>query len=179
MHLPLGRLRGDDVLQEGHKLFTGMSRRRLPDHFACSRIQRRIQRQSAMAVVFKAMSFGPSWRKRQALVQSVQCLNRALFVHTKHRRVLRRIQVESNDGCRRPRLELRIVRGNVAFQPMRLELGLVPDPRDQILAHLHHRSHLSQRPMRRSIGWSLSSSVQHFSSQRCRQFARRLTRVKS
>jgi hypothetical protein len=60
---------------------------------------------------------------------------------------------------------------------MRLELGLVPDARNQILAHLHHGSHFPQRPVSGTIGRGLPGSIQHLGSQRRRQFARRLTGV--
>lgn len=91
MHLSVGGLGGDDVCKKSHKLLAGMSGSRLPNHLAGLRIQRRIQRQSAMAVLFKAMPFSASGRKRKALVQTVQCLNSALLVHTKHRCIFRRI----------------------------------------------------------------------------------------
>ena len=52
-----------------------------------------------MAVVLETVAFGSSGRKRQNRVEPVQGLNRRLFIHTKHRRVLRRIQVQSDDSA--------------------------------------------------------------------------------
>jgi len=41
--LALGRLRGDDFVQERNKLLAGVPRRRLPDDFSGLRIQRCIK----------------------------------------------------------------------------------------------------------------------------------------
>ena len=58
-------------------------------------VQRRVQRQSAVTIIFKAMPLGASGRRRQHRIESVQRLNRCLFVDAKHRGVLRRIHVQN------------------------------------------------------------------------------------
>ena len=67
--------------------------------------------------------------------RGVRRLNRGFFIHTEHRRVLRRVHVQADD-VGRFFLEGWIVRGHVAVQSMRLQARLRPDPRHGGLAQL-------------------------------------------
>ncbi len=58
MDLASRRLRRQDVLQEVDERRTGMARNGLTDDFARAGIERGVQRERAVPVVFKAMAFG-------------------------------------------------------------------------------------------------------------------------
>ena len=119
--------------QEGDEVRARVPRDGLADHFAGLRIERGVERQRAVAEVFKAVTFGAAGRQRQHRVEPVERLNRRLFVDGKDDRVLRRIQIQP-DHVRRLLLEIRIVRPHVAFEPMRLQAGAAPRPRDEHVA---------------------------------------------
>jgi hypothetical protein len=63
-------------------------------------------RQRAMTEVFKPVTLGAARRKRQYRVEQVERLNRRLSIHAEHCRVLRRIQVQT-DEVGRFRFEIR------------------------------------------------------------------------
>ena len=81
-----------------------------------------------MTDVIKAMACGPARRERQHRVFAIECLNRGFLVHAEHGCVLRRMQIQA-DHIGRLGLEVRIVGGQVALKPMRLEGVLGPDAR--------------------------------------------------
>ena len=139
-------------------------------------VQRRIQRERAVPVVFKAVAFGAARRQRQHRIQAVQRLDRRLLVGGKHDRVLRRIQVEP-DHVGRFLLELRIVRQHVALEPMRLTAGAAPDARDQHVTDAQHLAQLARAPMRAAVGRLLPRLRQDARFQRRRPHRRRLAAV--
>src|SRR5262245_56107681 len=110
----------DDIAKKRNELFAGVTCGGFAEHFSGCRVQRRIQRQSSMAVIFKAMSFRPAWRKWKNGVQPIQCLNRRLFVHAKYGGMAGWIHVEPNNvgGFG---FEIRIIRYHVTFESMRLQ----------------------------------------------------------
>jgi hypothetical protein len=63
-------LGADDVRQELHERGDG-----LPDDLTRARVQRGVQRERTMPIVFKAVAFGASWRERQYRIQAIECLN--------------------------------------------------------------------------------------------------------
>jgi len=93
------------------------------------------------------MAFGAPWRERQHRVEPVEGLNCSLLVHTEHRCVLRRLQVKT-DNVGGFLLELRIVAGHVAVQPMRLQFRLRPNPLHGRTAQPGGLRHLAARPVR-------------------------------
>ena len=50
-----------------------------------------------MPVIFKAVAFGPTRRKRQRRIESIQRLDSTFFVHAKYRRMGGRSQIKAND----------------------------------------------------------------------------------
>ena len=70
-----------------------------------------------MAVVLKAVPLDSPPRQGQQRVESVRRLDGTLLVHTKHRCMSRWIKVQAED-IGRFGLELRIIRDDVALQPM-------------------------------------------------------------
>jgi hypothetical protein len=76
-----------------------------------------------MAVVFKAVSFGPTGGKWQNRIQAIQRLDGTFLVDAEHRGVEWWLEVQAND-VGRLLFKLRIGAGHVAAQSM----GLDPDP---------------------------------------------------
>ena len=107
-----------------------------------------------MTIVFKPVPFGASRRQGQHRIKAVQSLNGGLLIHAEHRRVLRRIHVQTND-VGRLLLKQRVVGSHVAIQPMRLETRLRPYSLHRGLTHPQRLGHLPARPMRRTVGWLL------------------------
>ena len=83
------------VGQESHELFAGVSCSSFAQNLAGFRIQGRIERECAMAVVLETVTFSSAWRKREYRNQTVQGLDGRLFIDAKYGRMLRRIDVES------------------------------------------------------------------------------------
>ena len=113
----------------------------LAQHLAGLGVEGRVQRQRAVAVVLEAMALGAPRRQRQHRILAVQRLDRGLLVDAEHRRVLRRVQVQP-DHVGRLGLEVRVVGGQVALQPMRLEAVLGPDARHR---HVRDRRRVRRR----------------------------------
>src|SRR5512138_2232407 len=93
MDLPIARLTRNNLREKCDKLFGRMALRGSAVDFTGLRIQRCIQRQCSMAIVFKPVTFSAPWRKGQHWIQSIQSLDGSLFVDTKHSGVLRRTHV--------------------------------------------------------------------------------------
>ncbi len=72
-----------------------------------------------------------------------------LFIHAEHCRVRRRVQIQANDVSRLL-LTIRIVRGHVALDPMRLPTVLAPHARHHHVADLQLRGKLTRGPMSRA-----------------------------
>src|ERR1039457_2554247 len=123
--LPAPALAGDHLREKRHELLGGVPLSRLSQNLSGFRIQRRIQRERAVPVVLESVTLDSARRQRQDRSETIQSLNRGLFVHAEHRGVLRRIEVQANDvgGLR---LELWIVRRHVSLHPVRL---YPPSPR--------------------------------------------------
>jgi hypothetical protein len=81
-------------------------------------IQRRIQRQGSVPVVFESVALGATRRKRQHRIESIQRLNGSLHTGTEHGGKLWRVQVPP-DNVSDLGFEIRIVAGHVAFQAVR------------------------------------------------------------
>src|SRR5438552_4779881 len=103
-----------------------------------------------MPIILKSLAFRSPGGKRQPRVLAIQRLNGALLIHTKDSRVLRRVEVKTNDigGLR---LKLRIVARRVSLQTMRFHPRTHPDPLHGRLAQAQGSSHLAARPMRRAL----------------------------
>ena len=107
-----------------------------------------------MPVVFKAMSLQPPWRQRQHRIKPVQGLDRGLFVHAKHGRMLRRFDIQP-DNISRLKFEIRIVGGHVALDPLGLESGALPHSRHHHMANPQMLGQLTATPVGRAIRhWS-------------------------
>lgn len=163
MDLLARKLVGHNVGQEGDELRRGVALGRLAQHFTRLRIERRIQRQRAVAEVLEPVALGATRRQRQHRILTIKRLDRRFLVYAKHRRVLGRVQVQSNDigGLG---LEIRVIRSNVPLQAMGPEAMLGPDPGNRHVgegaAHLGRQ--LARGPVRRAVRWlTFSRPCQH------------------
>jgi hypothetical protein len=77
-----GRAEGDDFLQEGNEVLTGVASGSLSVNPTGGRFQGRIEGERAVPAVLEAVTFGPAGRKRQYWIEPVQSLNRSLFSST-------------------------------------------------------------------------------------------------
>src|SRR5260370_5777694 len=73
--LLIGRVEGHDFLQEDDKVAAGVACSGLSVNAAGRGVQRRIQRQGSVSVVFKSMALCAARRKRQRRIESIQRLN--------------------------------------------------------------------------------------------------------
>ena len=140
----------NDVRQERHKLRRRVSHGRLAEHFACLGVERRVQGQRAVPEILKPVPLGASRREWQHRILAVQRLDRGLLIHTEHRRMRRRVQIQPNDvgGLL---LKIRVVARHVAVQPLRLEAVLGPHPRHHHVTDLELRSQPARAPLRRPV----------------------------
>ena len=90
MNFLAARLIGDHLGEEGDKLLAGVMRGGFAHHLAIASVKRGVPRKGAVAIVFKAVALQPPGRQWQHRIKPVQGLDGGLFVHAKHRRMLRR-----------------------------------------------------------------------------------------
>ena len=75
-----------------------------------------------MTEVLKAMAFGSARRERQDRIEAIQGLNSGFLIDTKHSRMLRGMQIQSNNVGSFG-FEVGIIRGHIALQPMGADHG--------------------------------------------------------
>ena len=142
---------GHEIGQEGDKLGRGVAGSGLAQHRARFGVERGVQREGPVTDVLNAMAFGPPRRQRSHWVFAIERLNRGVLVHAEHGRVLRRMQRQA-DHIGRLGLEVRIVGGQVPFQPMGPQGVLGPDARHRHVGEApQRRRQLARGPRRRSV----------------------------
>src|SRR5215831_2875792 len=94
--LSLRWLMDNDIVQKPNKLLAGMTRGCFAKNFARRGVERRVKRESPMTVVLKSMPFCTSRRQRKHGIETIQRLNRCLFVYTEDCRVPWRTHIEPN-----------------------------------------------------------------------------------
>ena len=82
-----------DLGEKVDELSAGMALSDLAEDFSASGIEGSVERKSAVAVIFKAVSLGSARRKRQNRIQAVQGLDGSLFVYAKDGGMIRRVQI--------------------------------------------------------------------------------------
>src|SRR6266576_2930213 len=104
------------------------------------------RRRGAVTKVLKAVPFGASRGQRQNRILAIQGLDGGLFIHAEHRGMRRRVQIQPNNvgGLL---LKIRIVRGHVALDTMRLESMLTPHPCHHHVADVQMRSEFARAPV--------------------------------
>src|SRR5262249_13389952 len=132
----------------------------LTEYFAGFGVERRVQRQSAVSEVLKAVSLGAAWGERQHRIFAVERLDRCFLIDTEHRGMRRWVQIQPND-VRRLGLEVRVVGGHVAVEPLRLQTVLGPDPRYHHVADSKLGPELACAPLSRAVwGFALERPLQ-------------------
>ena len=130
-----------------------------------------------MAVIFKAVPFGPFRRKRQHGVFAAERLDRRLLIDAEDRRVLRRMQIQA-DNIGGFGLKVRIIRGHVAFQPMRPQGMLAPHPCHHHVTDVQAGREFARAPLGRAITrLALHAPLQNARLQRRCELARQLPSV--
>ncbi len=170
------RLVDDDIGDEGDELRRAVPRRGLTQHLSGLGIERRVKRERSMPVVLKAMSLRSSRRERQYRIESIESVNSGLFIDAEHCAMLRRMQVQGDD-VGRLFLKVRIVRGHVPIEPMRLEAVLAPHARDHHVRHAELIGQLTRAPVRCSARLALDRPLQDACLELRRERARLLSRV--
>ena len=165
MNLLAARLIGNQLGEEGDELLAGVTRGGFAHHLAAFGVKRRIQGKRAVAIVFKPMALEPPGRQRQHWIQPVQGLDGGLFVHAKHRRMLRRFDVQS-DNIGRLGFKVGVVGGQVAFDPMWLKPGALPHPRHHHVANAQVAGQLAAAPVGGTIGRRSAGPFQNLGLQR-------------
>ena len=153
----LGRrgLRRHNLGQKCQEVRAGVSGR-LAEDFAGLRIERRIQRQRAVPLVFEAVTLRPSRREREPRIDAIERLNRGLLVEAEDHGVLRRGEIQTDHiGCLR--LEIRIGGAHVTLEAMRLEPGPLPGPlHERVAAQAERGRERPGAPLRRPVRRRLS-----------------------
>ena len=90
-----GGLRGHDFLEKADELLTGVAAGRASDDLAAAGLESGINEQGAVTEILKPMTLGPSRRKRQHRIESVEGLDGALFVHAEDGGMGGRGQIQS------------------------------------------------------------------------------------
>jgi len=96
-NLRAGRAHRHHGLEAGHKVAAGEAGSRLAMPASGLGVQRSLPRKRALPVVLETVARGASRRKRQNGIESIPSWNRGLFLDTKHRRVLWRIQIQAEN----------------------------------------------------------------------------------
>src|SRR5277367_2558930 len=174
--LLIGRAQVHDFLQEDDKVAASMTSSGFSVNAAGGGVQRRIQRQGSVPVVFKSVALGAARRKRQHRIESIQRLNGSLLVDTKYGRMLRRVQVQP-DNVSGFGFEIRIVAGQVALQAVRLQAGLFPHPMHSVLADAQRCGKLATTPVSGAVLRLLAGSRENPGSQLRSQHGSRLSRM--
>ena len=144
------RLIKEKLFEKGDEFLTGMAGYCLSPDPSGLGIKGSKQRQGPMAIILKPVSFSPSRRHRRHRVLAVQGLDGCLFIHTKNSRVLREFDIQADDIgylC----LKVRILRGQVPIQPMRLEAGLLPSSCDHHVVDTQMLGQLAGAPVGRAV----------------------------
>src|SRR5258705_5267204 len=97
VNLLIGRPQGYDVLEEDDKVAAGVACSGLSVNAAGRGIQRRVQRQGSVPVVFKSVALGAARRKRQHRIEPIQRLNGRLLIDTENGSMLWRLQVQARN----------------------------------------------------------------------------------
>jgi len=107
-----------------------------------------------VAVVFKPVQLRAARRQRQHGIQTVERLNRRLFVGCEHGGVLRWIQVEPNHVSGLG-LDVQVVGSHVPFEPVRLDAGTGRGGPYMVEVNLQVARQLPSAPMGTAIRWPL------------------------
>ena len=122
-----------------------------------------------MAVILKSMTFSATRREWKHRIFSIQSLDRGLLIDTKNGRMLRRMQIQTDD-IGRLGFKIRIVGSHVAFEPMRSQSMLSPHAGNHHVRDVQLGPQFARAPVRRPItGLTLHAPLQDARLQSRRQ----------
>ena len=176
MDLSLLRLTGDNVAEERDERRAGVAWDRLAQDLAGAGIERGKQGQRPVPEVLKAVSLRAARRQGQHRVKAVQRLDRGFLIDREHGGVLRGMEIQP-DHVRSLRLEVRIVRGHVALEAVRLQACPSPRLRDMIVINGQQPSELPGTPMGAAVRRGVPGLRQDPGFHRRREHRRRLAVV--
>jgi hypothetical protein len=143
-------LGSDNLSKKVNEVRGGMALGGLAKDFSAAGIQGRIQRQSAVTVILKAMSLSSARGKGQDGIQAVQGLDSALFVDAKDGGMIRWVQIKA-DNVGRLLLEIRIIAQHVTAQSVRLKAVSCPNSRNGHVIGAQHRGQPAAAPVGGSL----------------------------
>ncbi|SRR6266436_1926014 len=151
-------LASDKSLQKRDEFCASVAGAGLANDFAAAGMECRVQRQGAMTVILKAVSFGPARGQGQNRVQAVKRLEWRSSESTQKTAALSvGFPVKSNDiGCLL--FKLRVGAGHVAPESIGLNPGASPDAGDSTVRNAQMPRQFAGAPMSRTVRrWFLSS----------------------
>ena len=160
------RLIGDQLGEDGHQLLAGCAARRLgpaPRQCACS--ARHTASGWPGGEYSKPWSLQPPRRPWQDRIEPLQGRNRALRVDAKPRGRLGRFAGQP-ENIGRLALNVWVLRGQVAFEPLGLKPGALPHPRHPHVADAHGWGQLAAAPGRGTIQRRSAGPFQNLGLQR-------------
>jgi hypothetical protein len=118
-------LASNDLLEKSHELRAGMAGRSSAQDFTTLGVERGKERKRPVPIIFETVPLCPPWAQGQYRIQPIQCLNGTFLIHTEHRCIDRRLEIQTDDigGFF---LELWIVTGKIAAQSMGAAAQLWP-----------------------------------------------------
>src|SRR5215207_1213355 len=160
----VGGLCGYDLLGKADKLLAGVAARSACDDLAAFGLEGGIEREGAVTEILEPMTLGPSRRKRQHRIESVEGLDGALFVHAEDGGMGGRGQIESNDvgGFR---FKSWIVGSHEVTQPMGLQPVAPPDASDAHVPEAEFACQTTAAPVSAPIIGAAPRPLQHFGLQ--------------
>ena len=154
------RLACHNLCKEIDELYAGVACTGFSQHLSGLSVQSAVERKCSMAVVLKAMPFGPTGRKGQNRVQAIQRLDGTLLVDAEYSGVYRWFEVQSDDVSRFL-FKLRIITDHVAARTVGLESKLPPHSTDRRLTDTYLLGKPITAPMGRAVGRSPSGQFQN------------------
>ena len=151
MQVQVGGRLGVDLPQEFQPFLMAMLLHALGDHFPLDDFEGRKQGRRSIPFVVGCHRAQSAWIHRQALLRSVEGLDRGLFVTGKHHRMFRRFQVQAHDVDKFLN-EVWIVGDLERLYQMRLQAVVSPHALNGRLADAHRLGHRSRRPVRSVCG---------------------------
>ena len=166
MQIEMGGGFAIDFLEESQKLVCPMAGQTFADNFAGRDDERGKERRGPVALTIMGHGSGAAFLQRQVRLGPVKCLNLAFLVDGKHKRPLRRVEVEADDV-----LDLNGevgIGGNLeTFDEMRLEIVFDPDALHARMANADLFGHAAHAPVRGVDGTLFHGLLDDLEFDRC------------
>lgn len=168
--LSLGLAR-HNFLQKSDKLRAGVACARLAEDCTAFCLQGRVERKSAVAVVFKPVPFRPARGKRQDRIETVEGLKGALLIDAEDRGMGGGFEVKA-DNISRLGLEVWVIAQHVTAHPVGLQSGAAPGARHGRVARAKMPGESARAPVGRAIARRLARGRQNARLTLCRELVR-------